>query len=213
VGLALIAALQRLANLRRLWRSPGRFEPYPSGASLFDSEYAAGEWDHLTDVSERPRYGVIAAYCRHFAPGGRLLDVGCGVGLLSQHINAGANGNYVGIDVSAKAVAAAKAAAGGRGVFHVADVAGYSPEGRFDAVIFNEVLYYLQAPGEVVAQYSRLLAPAGVIIVSQWSGIGRVKGAQLWRLVMRGHDVLGETRIIGDGDRSWTIRVLRPAPA
>jgi len=207
----LTAALRRLRKLPRLWRSRGRFEPYPSGASLFDSEYAAGDWDHLTDVLERPRYGVIAAYCQHFAPGGRLLDVGCGVGLLVPHIGADANVAYVGVDVSAQAVAAAEAGASGRVTFHVADIAGYSPAGRFDVVIFNEVLYYLHAPGEVFARYSRLLAPAGIMIVSHWDGIGRIKGGQLWRLVMRGQDMLAETRIVVDRDRSWTIRVLRPS--
>jgi SAM-dependent methyltransferase len=168
-------------------RSPGHFEPYPSGAPLFDRQYAAGDWDRLGDVAEAPRYGVIAAYCRHFAPKGRLLDV------------------------SAEAVAAARATAGGRGAFHVADAAEYRPEGCFDAVIFNEVLYYVDAPGEVVARYGRSLAPGGVMIVSQWDGMGRSKGAQLWRLVMRGHEQLAQTRIVTDGDRSSTIRVLRPS--
>jgi 2-polyprenyl-3-methyl-5-hydroxy-6-metoxy-1,4-benzoquinol methylase len=179
---------------------------------LFDREYAAGEWDHLADVAEAPRYGVIAAYCRHFALGGRLLDVGCGVGVLLRHVGADAHGGYVGVDVSAQAVAAAEAAAPGWGTFHVADAAGYRPEGRFQAVIFNEVLIYVEAPGEVVAQYGRTLAPGGVLIVSQWDGMGRSKGAQLWRLVMGGHDVLAEAQVVAGGDRSWTIRVLRPSP-
>jgi SAM-dependent methyltransferase len=142
----------RFAPTGALWSAAltGPFRPYLGGT-----------------VGNDVRNAVTVQLLRHSAHDPRsLLDVGCAGGTLAGHARAAGVERYVGIDVSGVAVGIAQTAPG---EFQVADLRAFDPaaHGRFDAIVFNEVLYYLDVRESVaeVARYARALAPRGVIVV------------------------------------------------
>lgn len=110
------------------------------------------------DWHEEP--GYFRDVTRHFAPGARLLDVGCGTGWIAKHFP-----DYTGIDGSPDAVA--KAAQLGRNVI-LGDVDQQLPFGDsgFDAVVMKDLLEHVQNPGAVVGEARRVLRPGGLIFAS-----------------------------------------------
>lgn len=96
----------------------------------------------------------------------RVLEVGCSVGHVTQHL--AANGNtVVGIELDPRAAEEARQFA--RAV-HVADI-DRTPldelvDGPFDVVVFGDVLEHLRDPSAALDAACRLLAPNGHLVVS-----------------------------------------------
>jgi 2-polyprenyl-3-methyl-5-hydroxy-6-metoxy-1,4-benzoquinol methylase len=97
-----------------------------------------------------------------------VLDVGCGFATTSQHIQRKAN-RVVGIESSGEAVIVARQRV--QQVIH-ADLTKFDQvrdaigSGRFDAIIFADVLEHLPWPLGVLKTYLELLKPDGTVIVS-----------------------------------------------
>src|SRR5262245_50731925 len=72
----------------------------PAPSLVWESQYRNRYWDFLTGLEEVPHYSVIAGYLRFLKPGGSVLDVGCGEGILQTCFGSGAYSRYVGIDWS-----------------------------------------------------------------------------------------------------------------
>src|SRR5205085_7230649 len=109
--------------------------------------------------------------------------------------------------LSEAAVARAGADAGPNAAFVAADAERYQPEGVFDFVVFNEVVYYFHEPISEVERYARALSPNGRVVVSTWQGSPR--GRAVLRSLRQAFDVEGET-IVTQGRNSWALTVLRP---
>lgn len=108
---------------------------------------------------------------RRFA---RALDLGSGVGALSQALTAVAD-DVLGLDIAQSAVDQATLRASGRlGLrFAQGDVCALDGalDGGFDLVVVADTLYYLDAVDDlslktVVARITRLLAPGGLCLVA-----------------------------------------------
>lgn len=130
-----------------------------------DSEkrYATGRWDYQREVAESHRYSLIIGCCDYFkSPDRRVLDVGCGDGILQQRL---AYKEYVGVDMNAEAIARASQREDGRTHFHCKPAGEFVPEGPFDVIVFNESLYYIGNPLGVLAHYRKFLADDGVIVI------------------------------------------------
>jgi 2-polyprenyl-3-methyl-5-hydroxy-6-metoxy-1,4-benzoquinol methylase len=95
------------------------------------------------DPSEFGRYGVIAEYIQRLCPNSPVLDIGCGTGILSAFLSETVN--YSGIDVSASAIEIAKRRFPTRN-FQCIDVRDFTSGRDFKTIVFNESLYYLNAP-------------------------------------------------------------------
>ena len=128
-----------------------------------EQENLTGGWGRLRDPAEAPRYETVRRLCKKYAEDGFILDVGCSQGILQEGL---AYSRYVGIDSHEQTVHRAAAKADDRTAFHHASADSYQPDQPPDAVVFNEVLYYLPHPLKTVQRYARLLAPGGVLIVS-----------------------------------------------
>ena len=203
------ALLERAA--RWLWsladrgrRSDGLLQ----SAQTWEAQYAAGRWDFLAQLSELGRFSILAGYICHLKPGGAVLDVGCGQGALLRRLPSDSYSRYVGIDLSASAISVASKQQNERGAFLAADCENYSPEGRFDVIVFNEVLCCLHDPLQTVERYVRSLNPGGLVLVSLCSA-ARGSATVLWRL-RQVYATVDEVRLTHSGRNvTWVCAALR----
>lgn len=97
--------------------------------------------------------------------GQRVLDIGCGPGNLLEALP---DVEYVGLDLSAEYIAAARRRYGDRGVFHRVQVsdARLSEEAPFDAVFAVGVLHHLDdsEAGDLLRLAAGRLAPTGRLV-------------------------------------------------
>jgi 2-polyprenyl-3-methyl-5-hydroxy-6-metoxy-1,4-benzoquinol methylase len=178
-------------------------------AQTWEAQYAAGKWDFLAELSELSRFSILAGYICHLKLGGAVLDTGCGQGALLRRLPSDSYSRYVGIDLSASAIAVARERQNERSTFLVADCESYSPEGRFDVIVFNEVLCCLRDPLQTVERYVRSLKPGGIVLVSLCSA-ARGSAVIGWRL-RQAYATLDEVRLAHSGRKvAWVCTALRP---
>jgi SAM-dependent methyltransferase len=181
----------------------------PQTAESWDEEYRRGRWTFLRTSSERPRYSVIVGLLAA-SRSPSVLDVGCGEGVLYQQFRPYGYSRYLGLDLSHEAIDRATACAGPDATFMQADAAAFQADGPFDAIVFNEMLYYLPEPLQAVQRYARTLAPGGRIIVSMWLGSPRAVG--ILRQLRAALPFVDET-LIGHLGHQWKLTVFgRPEP-
>lgn len=195
-----------LAGAARHWERIGRGSDLPQSVQSWEDQYRCGHWDFLGTAGERARFSVIVGLLSA-TERPSVLDVGCGDGTLYRRFRTHGYSRYVGIDLSPRAVALAEADAARDTHFFVADATAYRPEGSFDAIVFNEVLYYLHQPAAEVARYAESLAAGGRIIVSTY--VGSPRAAAVLRQVCRAFEVREETQVSQGGNR-WMVTVLAP---
>lgn len=189
----------------------------PVAGSEWDRQYAAGDWDFLDDSDEAARYAVIAAWLSRLAPGGQVLDVGGGEGMLWQEAalrGETAPSRYLSLDVSRVAVDRGRErfAADPRAAFEVADAEAWPDDHqgeRFDAVVFGESLYYFERPEAAFDAYRRLLAPGGVVIVSLF---GTARSDAIRRALDRRHGP-DEALNLRHAKGTWRLSVYRSPAA
>jgi 2-polyprenyl-3-methyl-5-hydroxy-6-metoxy-1,4-benzoquinol methylase len=178
----------------------------------WENEYKGGRWSYMEGVQEVARYSVIVGYYGCFKPGGTILDVGCGEGILQQKLAALRYRRYLGIDISANAIAKASTHADYRTEFRHTDAQTFVADQKFDAIIFNEVLYYFSDPVGIVRRLADSLEPNGIMIASIWtSPLGRRRALQIWRLIDSIAEIIDSTTAANR--EVWTIKVFQPKAA
>lgn len=126
-------------------------------------------WDPLGEF--RPLHVLNPVRARFVADraqlaGARVLDVGCGGGLLCEAF-ARAGADVTGIDLAPGMVEVAKLHAVEQGLaidYHVADADAVPA--AFDVVTSMEMLEHVPDPGRMMATLSRLVRPGGNVFVS-----------------------------------------------
>ena len=159
-------------------------------------------WD--PEGPQRPLHDLNPARLRYVAErvplkGARVLDVGCGAGLLSEAL-AGEGAEVTALDLSPELIDAAKLhlLESGKRVDYrlvsVEELAAQMP-GAFDAITCMEMLEHVPDPGSVLHACATLLKPGGTLFLStldrtpQAFGAAIVGAEYLARLLPRGtHD-------------------------
>ena len=119
-------------------------------------------------------------------PGERILDLGCGDGVLTEKL-AEQGCEVVGVDASEQMIEAARR----KGLdAHVVDGQALAFDAEFDAVFSNAALHWMQQPDKVVAGVCRALRPGGRF-VGEFGGHANVaacRAAMMAVLNARGMD-------------------------
>ena len=140
------------------------------------------------------RTAYVAARCD--LTGARLLDVGCGGGLLCESLEA-LGARVTGIDLAPAMIETARLHAAERGVnidyrLLGADTLATAQPGAFDAVTCMEMIEHVPDPASIVAALGTLVRPGGAVFLSTLSRTPKsfvqaiIAAEYLFRLVARG---------------------------
>jgi 2-polyprenyl-6-hydroxyphenyl methylase/3-demethylubiquinone-9 3-methyltransferase len=169
----------------------------------WEVQYAAGEWERLRKVDELPRYSAIAGYVSYYAGCARVLDVGCGEGILQEVLGRSRYRRYLGIDLAQDAILKASRKQDDGTTFEHADAASYTPHDDFDIVVFNEILYYFDAPLDLIARYAQQLTKGGLTIVSM---VVDRRSLRIWKMLDR--SLVPEAEVlVANGTATWVVKV------
>jgi len=134
-----------------------------------DSDELARDYDRVS-VDRQFQSGKMLVRELAVAPGERVLDVGCGTGLLAGHIAdlVGATGYVLGVDPLPLRIELAQAKARPNLQFKVADAYDLSsiPAAGFDVVCLNAVFHWLPEKSGPLGEFTRVLKPGGRLGIS-----------------------------------------------
>ena len=194
------------------------YRPEDRSATEWSRAYEGGHLDYYGRLDELGRYSVTVGYIAWFLRehGARhdatVLDIGCGTGLLRARLEGLAFERYVGVDLSERAVAVARAAGVERSEYLAGDVMSdalaLEPA---DVVVLNEVLYYAPEPRSFLQRVAQLTAPGGIVVISVWRHRG---DTALWREVADVLELVDRVRVRNDANpvnrRGWIVACCRP---
>lgn len=141
-------------------------------AEHFQQLYASADdpWGFGSSPYEREKYRRTVAMLgdRRFASG---LEVGCSIGVLSRMLAERCD-TLLGLDIVERPLAAARArCAGLPGVtFQQMRVPNDWPDGRFDLIVFSEVLYFL-TPADIDRCAHRATQSDATVVLVNWLGV------------------------------------------
>jgi 2-polyprenyl-6-hydroxyphenyl methylase/3-demethylubiquinone-9 3-methyltransferase len=176
--------------------------------SRWNEVYRIGSTDAYGDLDELARYGILAGYLSHIGGYPRVLDVGCGNGLLRSRIDPTKFSHYVGIDHAEAAIEQARIGDYERTSFLVGDLCSLEI-GKFDMVICNEVLYFVPDPQAFLERLWHVLNPGGHLLVSIFRHPGDFV---LWRLLEERFGLVDRVWVRNErnriGWRGWGLAML-----
>lgn len=131
----------------------------------WDYKYRKGSWDYMGD--EKQRYDAIVDCIREIGISNpKILDLGCGYGALNAYLTPYDYEYSLGVDLSSNAIQRANSQKYPNAEFQIADIHHFVPKQKFDVIIFNEVLYYLENQLDIVARFSTYFNSEGYFVFS-----------------------------------------------
>jgi 2-polyprenyl-3-methyl-5-hydroxy-6-metoxy-1,4-benzoquinol methylase len=163
-------------------------------------------WQRLRGAGEAARYQAVRRVTERYAADGFVLDVGCSQGILQEGLR---YRRYLGVDNCEQSIMLARPKCDLRTQFVCADGSTFIADAPPDAVVLNEVVYYLPDPLGAVRHYGSRLAPRGVLIVSIYA---RTWSSRRLLRAMAARLELVESSLVRSGHLAWTIAVFRQLP-
>jgi 2-polyprenyl-3-methyl-5-hydroxy-6-metoxy-1,4-benzoquinol methylase len=186
----------------------GKDQHYNISQAQWEKEYKGGNWNYLDRVGiERARNSIIVnMFYAHYGGGAygslrsgldvndkggvveRILDIGCGLGTLSDYLHGPQRKVYQGVDLSDEAIRIARqiraqpsSTSGNNNnndmtlapleshQFMQSDAMSFKPPSnvKYGTIVFNEMLYYVDHK-KVMNYYTQWLQPNGLIVISVW---------------------------------------------
>ncbi len=170
----------------------------------WQTQYAQGQWAWLRNLDELAHHSILAGYFMRLKPHGSLLDMGCGEGILQESIPEVMYSKYVGVDFS-EPIKLASHKCTERTHFVVGDMNTYVPAECFDAIVFNESIYYLENPLKGFQRYAQYLKPDGIFLVSIFV---KDKHQAIWQQLESYFPVLDAVTVYNQKGTGWTCKVL-----
>jgi ubiquinone/menaquinone biosynthesis C-methylase UbiE len=127
---------------------------------------AYDRWSHVWDFARYTNYSIYRAAlasldCRHQ----RIVDVGCGTGLMSAKL-AATGRRVLGVDLSTSMIAQARVRTNARVNFLRADAENLPLEDAgFDAVVNLISFHHYPNPDKAIAEFRRVLRPGGRLVL------------------------------------------------
>mmetsp|Transcript_168377 Transcript_168377/g.540960 ORF Transcript_168377/g.540960 Transcript_168377/m.540960 type:complete len:238 (-) Transcript_168377:190-903(-) len=185
-------------------------------AILWDFMYRACDYrEKMLSPSQRARYVSIKdLLAMHFPQKAALLDVGCGVANSIDFWYPSLS-SYHGVDISQAAVQKARATYKGNDLsvsFEVVSMQDLDCRGRsFDAIVFNESLYYVPCVQEAVDMVQKgcsMLTEHGRLIVSMSDSR---RAGEIWTaLAAAPPRCISKERVESSDGNAWHIAVYAP---
>jgi len=132
--------------------------------------------------------------------GQRVLDVGCGSGVLTEELAARVGAEQVsGVDPSPLLAACAERVPGAELKEGKAEALPW-PDDSFDAAIAQLVIHFMDDPTVGAAEMARVTRPGGVVAASSWDFTGGMEMLRVYWETARelDHDLSGESRSFGN---------------
>lgn len=182
----------------------------PKPKAAWDEQYASGGWDFLNGVAELGHYSVIVGYAAWFRPGGAVLDVGCGAGVLHDRFLSVGYDTYTGVDISEVAIDGLRRRDLPGTSFVAIDAEEFDPQRTFDVVVFNESITYFTDPIGQFERYLGFVGSEGIAIVS--CHVQSARAQAVLRDLEATWDVLDACEV-SRGATSWRVVAFSGRPA
>jgi len=190
----------------RVWGGPrGHGRPKPKES--WDAEYARGKWAYMNSLAELSRYAVLAGFIHFMPKPARVLELGCGDGALARTLSKDRIASFLGVDISSEAIRQATGNSDSSYRFIAADIERWQPDGKFDVILFNEVLYYLRDPLETAERYVPWLEQGGRFMVCM---VEHEFNASIWKKLETRFDTLHKVSVADQPGATNQIRIIVP---
>lgn len=178
----------------------------------WSESYKSGRWDYLWSDEQLKRYQLIQSWCRHIGTVS-LLDVGCGEGVLLRDLPPGKIRSYLGLDFSSTAIKSASFSWKEHpfAKFEVYDAEKLTERNwqPYDTIVFNEILYSLHNPAELLDKVLNEQAPVmpRFVITSVYYKQERLQ--KTIRKLFRKNLVEEENAIFNQVSGGWYLLLLK----
>ena len=135
----------------------------------WNKQYKKGRWDNLKSDRERIRYESIVNYTdKHSNKNPGIMALGCGEGILLEHIQSIDYNRFTGMDFSKVSINKAKQLQQNKSEFICADIHSFEPKENYDVIVFNEIFYYIHETekSNVLERMLSHLNDNGILIIS-----------------------------------------------
>lgn len=176
--------------------------------SRWNKQFAEGGWEWLKNLEELAHHSVLIGYLQRLAPGGRVLDMGCGNGMLVRGVSSKPWSDYIGIDFE-EPIKHCADLVDDVTKFATGDMNDYVPTGTFDAIIFNESAYYHWDAVKGFQRYVSYLNPGGVLLISM---VHNAKSPNIWAAIEPLWPTLDSVYIKNSKGTEWTVKAIAAGP-
>jgi 2-polyprenyl-3-methyl-5-hydroxy-6-metoxy-1,4-benzoquinol methylase len=131
----------------------------------WEREYQQGLWDRLSSDGEFAHNLVVGGFIRRRAKPYRLLDVGCGSGVILRYLDLNMVTQYTGVDLAQAALDRIELKRP-QDRYVCSSLEEFNPVEKWDVILFNEVLYYTNDPVAHLRKFEKCLYSGGAFVVS-----------------------------------------------
>lgn len=131
---------------------------------------------------------------------GRVLDIGCGIGLLTRYVPAE---RYLGIDLDRGSVEEARRRNPGYRFLTLEEFTAHDPEERFDTIVGLAVIEHVPDPKAWLLEMKRRLASGGRMVLTtphprlEWAHTVGARLGLFSRAASEEHNVLIDQKLMG----------------